>query len=162
MHRICSIFRNCSVITPEAQHIHSIPPFHCPLHCPTHCLERCFAYTDVHRYSTLYKPCTLATEKKTSSSPFHVHSPLKPQIGFAFFSPHSSSSSSLTLFTWNLVTLLYLYSSPVFTPVSCPVCSFVFSHLHLNLQPLEVFGVLQGSDHSFEQLLNQPSEHRNR
>src|SRR5882757_625609 len=66
MHRICSIFRNCSVITPEAQHIHSISPFHCPLHCPTHCLERYFAYTDVRRYSTLYKPCTLATEQKTS------------------------------------------------------------------------------------------------
>ncbi len=55
--------RNCSVITPEAQHIHSIPPFHCPLHCPTHCL----AYTDVRRYYTLYKPCTLATEQSTSS-----------------------------------------------------------------------------------------------
>src|SRR5258708_40168056 len=71
MHRICSIFRNCSVITPEVQHIHSIPPFHCPLHCPTHCLERCFAYTDVCRYFTLYKPCTLATEQSTSS----VHIP---------------------------------------------------------------------------------------
>src|SRR5258708_17774112 len=122
-----------------------------PLHCPTHCLERCFAYTDVRRYYTLYKPLYFSYRtKKLLQFTFHVHSPLKPQIGFAFFSPHSSSSSSLTLFTWNLVTLLYLYSSPVFIPVSCPVCSFVFSHLHLNLQPLEVFGVLQRSHLSFE------------
>src|SRR5260370_18272483 len=95
-------------------------------------------HTQTYAGTILYiNPCTLATEKnQLLQFTFHVHSPLKPQIGFAFFSPHSSSSSSLTLFTWNLVTLLYLYSSPVFIPVSCPVCTFVFSHLHLNLQPL--------------------------
>src|SRR5882757_8694988 len=89
MHRICSIFRNCSVITSEAQHIHSIPPFHCPLHCPTHCLERCFAYTDVRRYSTLYKPLYFSYRKiNLSSSPFHVQFSLKPQLALHFSSFH--------------------------------------------------------------------------
>src|SRR5258708_38884233 len=95
MHRICSIFRNCSVITPEAQHIHSIPPFHCPLHCPTHCLKRCFAYTDVCRYSTLYKPCTLATEKSTH--PVHILCPFP-----------SEASDRLRIFQSSFIIIIFL------------------------------------------------------
>src|SRR5258708_3113427 len=98
-----------------------------PLHCPTHCLEWCFAYTDVRRYYTLYKPLYFSYRTiNSSSSPFHVHSPLKPQIGFAFYSP---LSSFLTLFTWNFVTLLYIYSSPAQSIHSSllPVCSTLLS-----------------------------------
>src|SRR5882757_6499282 len=156
MHRICSIFRNCSVIIPEAQHIHSIPPFHCPLHCPlhcpTHCLERCFAYTDVRRYSTLYKPCTLATEKNQL---------LQFTIPCTF---SSEASDRLRILQSSVIipdivhlelchSALHLFqSSPVYPFQSAAsVQYFAFFTLQLpqtqTLQQLEVFGALSGSAH---------------
>src|SRR5260370_18272484 len=96
MHRICSIFRNCSVITPEAQHIHSIPPFHCPLHCPTHCLERCFAYTDVRRYYTLYKPLYFSYREKSTPS-VHIPCPFP-----------SEASDRLRIFQSSFIIIIFL------------------------------------------------------